>query len=45
LPAPATALADDGPITVIAAVYDRNHGELAYAKAGHAPPSVIGTAH
>jgi hypothetical protein len=29
-------------VTVIAAVYDRRTGELAYAKAGHAPPIVLG---
>jgi serine phosphatase RsbU (regulator of sigma subunit) len=30
-------------VTVIAAVYDHRTGELAYAKAGHAPPIVLGT--
>jgi serine phosphatase RsbU (regulator of sigma subunit) len=29
-------------VTVIAAVYDRRTGELIYAKAGHAPPIVLG---
>jgi serine phosphatase RsbU (regulator of sigma subunit) len=29
-------------VTVIAAVYDHSTGELAYAKAGHAPPIVLG---
>jgi two-component system, chemotaxis family, sensor kinase Cph1 len=29
-------------VTVIAAVYDRRSGELSYAKAGHAPPIVLG---
>jgi hypothetical protein len=29
-------------VTVIAAVYDRRTGELSYAKAGHAPPIVLG---
>jgi serine phosphatase RsbU (regulator of sigma subunit) len=30
---------------VIAAVYDRRTSRLTYAKAGHAPPIVVGTAH
>jgi hypothetical protein len=32
-------------VTVIACVYDPATGELTYAKAGHAPPIVLGTAH
>jgi serine phosphatase RsbU (regulator of sigma subunit) len=32
-------------VTVIAAVYDHRTGELAYAKAGHAPPIVLGAPH
>ena len=32
-------------VTVVAAVYDPGDGELAYAKAGHAPPIVLGAAH
>jgi stage II sporulation SpoE-like protein len=32
-------------VTVIAAVYDRRTTRLTYAKAGHAPPIVTGTAH
>jgi serine phosphatase RsbU (regulator of sigma subunit) len=32
-------------VTVIAGVYDPMTGELTYAKAGHAPPIVLGTAH
>jgi len=32
-------------VTVIAAVYDRRTSRLTYAKAGHAPPIVIGTPH
>jgi serine phosphatase RsbU (regulator of sigma subunit) len=32
-------------VTVIAAVYDVRTRELTYAKAGHAPPIVLGTAH
>jgi hypothetical protein len=32
-------------VTVIAAVYDRRTTRLTYAKAGHAPPIVIGAAH
>ena len=32
-------------VTVIAAAYDTRTGELTYAKAGHAPPIVLGTAH
>jgi serine phosphatase RsbU (regulator of sigma subunit) len=32
-------------VTVIAAVYDESTAELTYAKAGHAPPIVLGTAH
>ena len=32
-------------VTVIAGVYEPSSGELTYAKAGHAPPIVLGTAH
>jgi serine phosphatase RsbU (regulator of sigma subunit) len=32
-------------VTVIAGVYDPATGELTYAKAGHAPPIVLGAAH
>jgi sigma-B regulation protein RsbU (phosphoserine phosphatase) len=32
-------------VTVIAGVYDPGTGELTYAKAGHAPPIVLGAAH
>ena len=32
-------------VTVIAGIYDPGTGELTYAKAGHAPPIVLGTAH
>jgi sigma-B regulation protein RsbU (phosphoserine phosphatase) len=32
-------------VTVIAAVYDESQDELTYAKAGHAPPIVLGMAH
>jgi stage II sporulation SpoE-like protein len=32
-------------VTVIAAVYDRRTDRLTYAKAGHAPPIVIGAEH
>ncbi len=32
-------------VTVIAAVYDGGTAELTYAKAGHAPPIVLGTGH
>jgi serine phosphatase RsbU (regulator of sigma subunit) len=32
-------------VTVIAGAYDARTGELTYAKAGHAPPIVLGTAH
>jgi hypothetical protein len=32
-------------VTVIAGVYDGGTGELTYAKAGHAPPIVLGAAH
>jgi serine phosphatase RsbU (regulator of sigma subunit) len=32
-------------VTVIAGVYDEASVELTYAKAGHAPPIVLGTAH
>ena len=32
-------------VTVIAGIYDPATGELTYAKAGHAPPIVLGTAH
>jgi stage II sporulation SpoE-like protein len=32
-------------VTVIAAVYDRRTNRLTYAKAGHAPPIIVGTAH
>jgi sigma-B regulation protein RsbU (phosphoserine phosphatase) len=32
-------------VTVIAGVYDPGTGVLTYAKAGHAPPIVLGTAH
>ena len=32
-------------VTVIAAVYDETRDELTYAKAGHAPPIVLGIAH
>jgi hypothetical protein len=32
-------------VTVIAAVYDRPTASLTYAKAGHAPPIVLGAAH
>jgi sigma-B regulation protein RsbU (phosphoserine phosphatase) len=32
-------------VTVIAAVYHRGTDELTYAKAGHAPPIVLGTSH
>jgi len=32
-------------VTVIAAVYDCGTAELTYAKAGHEPPIVLGTAH
>ena len=32
-------------VTVIAAVYDQHRDELTYAKAGHAPPIVLGMAH
>jgi Stage II sporulation protein E (SpoIIE) len=32
-------------VTVIAGVYEPGTGELTYAKAGHAPPIVLGAAH
>ena len=32
-------------VTVIAGIYDPATGDLTYAKAGHAPPIVLGTAH
>ena len=32
-------------VTVIAAVYDRRTTRLTYAKAGHAPPIILGAAH
>jgi phosphoserine phosphatase RsbU/P len=32
-------------VTVIAAVYDQQRDELTYAKAGHAPPIVLGMPH
>jgi serine phosphatase RsbU (regulator of sigma subunit) len=32
-------------VTVIACVYDPGTGELTYAKAGHAPPIVLGATH
>jgi serine phosphatase RsbU (regulator of sigma subunit) len=32
-------------VTVIAAVFEQETSELTYAKAGHAPPIVLGTAH
>ena len=32
-------------VTVIAAIYDEQRNELTYAKAGHAPPIVLGMAH
>jgi hypothetical protein len=36
---------DNNFVTVIACVLDRATGELTYAKAGHAPPIVLGAAH
>ena len=32
-------------VTVVAAIYDPSKAELIYAKAGHAPPIVLGAAH
>jgi len=32
-------------VTVIAGIYDPGTGDLTYAKAGHAPPIVLGTDH
>jgi serine phosphatase RsbU (regulator of sigma subunit) len=32
-------------VTVVAAIYDPRSAELTYAKAGHAPPIVLGAAH
>ena len=32
-------------VTVVAAIYDPSKAELTYAKAGHAPPIVLGAAH